>query len=287
MIVRSCIRIAAVMALRNSTWADERVYDSENTPLSEAVKSANAPFVVVYTEDVDDTIEGSDMLSPEKRQMKLVVELGIAGMIPQTDGGSVVEIPVTDDALERAVDMLEYQVASHLFHTPLNPWGELLRQFCPVVHSVASVRAGEAERGVRWAARQRTMIVDTIGDPVPGVILSNNHAISKFIAMAKNDEDMALGNVATLIESMISTVNAPTWRQAQAALGLTEEGVRGIGIAPPYATPDDEVDLKKVMFEQDHGEHSTADNVNDWVNPVDIGVPPKEPPIIPTEEMPV
>jgi len=270
MIIRSCIRMAAVKALRNSTWAEERCYDSETTPLQEAVKAAAKPFAVVYTEDLDDTIEGRDQLCPDKRNMKLVVEFGLAGRIEAVDGGSPVAIPATSDAMERAVDLFEYQIVTQLFHRPDNPWGELLRRMVPAVHSVASTRAGESERGVRWAARQRVMVVETIADPTPGEVLKASNPIFDFLTMARADEDMSLAKIPELIESLLSTTDRPTWRQAQAALGLTEDEVRGIGIAPPYLTPDDEVTTDKIRINSTDQDHATADNIDERVNTIDI-----------------
>lgn len=271
MIVRTCIRIAAVMALRQSTWAGERVYDSNNAPLSEAVDRNSLPFIVVFTDEDDNDIEGRDMLSAQRRDLKLTIEFGIASPVPQTTGGPNVEIPATDDAYERALDMLEYQIVTQLFNRPLNPWGELVRELVPVVHKVTSYRAGEAERGVRWAARQRMMMVDTVGEPIPGVVLAEGHPVAKFLALAKVNTDLKISGVAELIEGLLATADAPSWRQAQATLGFTNEEVRGIGIAPPYDTPDSEVLTSQIEFAQSE-EHSTVDNVGERVNTIEFEV---------------
>ena len=280
-LVRSCIRIAAVMALQGRTWAEATVYDSRNTPLDEAMRQENRPFITVFTDTDKKTVTGMDVNCAD-RELSVVFEIGIAGPVAkQEEGGPAVAIPATDRAFERAIDVLEWQVERALFHDPSNPWGELFRQLVTEVSEAEAARAGEAERGVRWAARYVSYQCDTIADPVSGKPLDDDHPVKRFIAMAKATTKPELIDAADLIEAQISGAAVPSWRQAQATLGLTEQGVRGIGIGPPYATPDTLTKVALVGFEP-QGDRFTLVNVDERLNALDL--PDDGAPVIVPEE---
>ena len=50
------------------------------------------------------------------------------------------------------------------------------------------------------------------------------------------EADEELSDLARYWRQLIAGTIVPEWRQAQAALGLTQAGVRGIGIAPQDET---------------------------------------------------
>jgi hypothetical protein len=269
MIVRSCVRIAAVMAIRGNTWADDRVYDSNNTPLAEALRQEPAPFVSIFTDDDEGKVDGRDVLHVDSHELKLTVEFGIAGPFEKDEGDKSIVIPATDDAFERVVDVLERQIACALFHDPKNSWGEIFRGLVIACSKTASKRAGEAERGARWAARQRVFTVETVSDPTPGAPIGGDHPIAAFIAACRADSDTGLDGVADMIEALIGDAAAPTWRQAQAMLGLMDAEVRGIGLAPPYPMPDDETPAELIGFTPGDDEF-TDENVAVVINPDDL-----------------
>ena len=76
-------RMSAVAALRGSTWADDRVFDSDNTPLSQALtlNAAAKPYIVVYT-DSDSRVDqnGTDVYGMT-RELNLVLEIGVASKV--------------------------------------------------------------------------------------------------------------------------------------------------------------------------------------------------------------
>lgn len=256
MILRSCIRIAAVLALRNSTWAKACVYDSNNAPLETAVQDAAAPFLTVFTDSDKRMLNGRDIAIAE-RELQVVVEIGIANRIEAVDeGGPVVAVPSSDDAFERALDVIEHQVLSALVMDPANEWGEFFKQFVTSVKSVTSERAGEAERGTRWAARGVTLTVDTISDPVPGEVLAADHPVARFLARLAGHEDVGLATVAELLRSALSVTNAMSWEQAAAVLGLARDEANKLGIEEPFtdttipeSEPDDPNSLPAVEVE--------------------------------------
>lgn len=232
-IIRPCLRLATVAALRDRTWCETRVLDSDNSPLAEALMVANAPYIVVYSDDDDrENIEGFD-LAGTKRGLLLVIEFAIAGAINPTEGGTTIRIPATDAAFELALDVIETQITNALLHDPTSAWGEMWRELAVNTDKVSSKRGGSAEQGARWAARQLLLLIDTDADPPAGVLVREDHPIRKFIAMARAAPELNIAGAVDIIEAALPTVEAPTWRQAQAWLGLTEGAVRGIGLAPP------------------------------------------------------
>jgi hypothetical protein len=230
-VVRSCLRIATVAALRDKTWAETRVIDSDNGPLENAIKADPTPYIVCYTDDDDrEEIDGFD-LAGAKRALVIVLEFGLASAITPMDGGTKMRIPATDGAFELALDIIETQIVTALVHDPTSAWGELWRELAMRFDLKAhSKRGGSSEGGSRWAARQLVLHVDPIADPPPGVLIDPDHPVRRFLTAARAD---GFASAADLIEASISTVAAPVWRQAQAWLGLTEAAARGIGLGPP------------------------------------------------------
>lgn len=246
-IVRACIRVAAVAALRDRGWADVKVFDSDNRPFEAGIKEEPAPYVVVFTDDDNQNeVEGRDVAG-SARSLSLVVEFGIAAPLPAlaTDEDPPntirVAVPPTDAAYELTLDAIDTAVVNALILDPRSAWGEIIRDLAPRIMSVTGRRGGAADKGVRWAARQRIFEIEPIIDPAPGVVLGENHPISKFLAaVAAAPEALDVAGAGTFIEKMLSTSQDWTWRVAQASLGLTVEEVRGIGVAPAVITDDTE-----------------------------------------------
>jgi hypothetical protein len=231
-IVRACLRIAAVMAVREAGWPGTRVSDTSNAPLGEAVQKNPAPFVSVFTELDEMTIEGRDIYAGDRR-LTLAFEFGLAGPVKQAKGGPAVAIHEADSPYERAVDLLESRIDAAFIGDPRGPWGEICRGLCTNIHETRSQRAGDTSKGVRWAARQKIFVVNTVADPVPGQMLDEGTAIMKFLALATDNPNADVAELATLIRAELAAAPDIVWRQVQAMLGLTIDEVRGIGVAPP------------------------------------------------------
>lgn len=233
-LIRPVIRMCAVAALRDRTWAESRVFDSNNTPLIDALKEETKPYITVYTDDDTRTnISGLDVYLTERR-IALTIELGVASAVVVENKGTALKIPQTDQAMEALIDFMEGQVIAALIGDPMSAWGEILRGLINKVDRMPSIRGGSADRGTRWAARQLTLIVDTISDPAPGVVLPDGHPIRQFIALARTPAQSAVGmaEAANLIEVVMNETPASGWRQAQALLGLTNRGIYATGIVP-------------------------------------------------------
>lgn len=280
-IVRTCVRVAAVEAIRDHLWKGTRVFDSNNSPLDDTVREKDTPFVSVFTDTDERTVSGRDVFAaPQKLQ--IVIEFGLGGAIP---AGETVEVgvPATDSGFERALDAIERHVLLALVHNPKSAWGEIWRNMVNEISSAKSDRGGEAERGGRWAARALTIVCDCVADPPVGRPVDSDHPVAAFIAAAKAAADDGLKTVAAFVESQIMSTALPDWRIAQGQLGLAEAEVRGIGIAPPYGAPDDEVDLAAIglhptgpLFDEDAAE--AVVNPQELPEPASPAPVPQEPP---------
>jgi hypothetical protein len=271
-VVRSCMRLCTIAALRDRTWAENRVFDSDNAPLDQSIKEQPTPYVVVFTDDDEhEEIQGFDFVGSQ-RDMLIIIEFGLAAAIT-IDDERTIRIPATDGGFEIALDMLERQIIHALLHDPFSAWGELWRGLAmKLSQRASSKRGGSAEGGARWAARQLLLHVDTFADPPAGVVLPDNHPIRQFIAAARISAIQGMPAAAELIEASLATVPISSWRQAQAWLGLTEFAARGLGLGPPVI-PQEPLSTTTGLGSDDTGmveEHEVSTYVGD--------AEPKEPP---------
>lgn len=230
-LIRAVIRTCAVAALRDKTWAENRVYDSDQTPLSEALYGTESkPYILVYTDTDDiDAPTGREIYKGE-RSMSLVIEIGVAHAIK--NGGDVVLVfNATDSGMELAVDVIETQVKAALVGDPRSPWGDLFKRLIHSIKRVSSRRGGQGEKGIRYAARRTTFVVDTIYDIAPGVSPDAGHPIWDFIAMARAETGLGVADVGTIMNNLVTVEAVPPWRVAQAYLGLSTDQVKTI--TPP------------------------------------------------------
>lgn len=235
-IIRTVIRMTAVGAIRSAyTWAQDRVYDSDNTPLADALKGMDVPkpYIVVYT-DTDNKLDinGVDVYSV-KRNLSLTVEIAVASGIKTIEGVTTIDLPHTDAAMELILDIVEGQTFTALFGDVHNEWCELLKRLVVNVERIPSERGGRAVQGVRWAARRSTFVLDTMDDFPMGVVSEDGYVVNDFIALARTlPDNNDLHHAANVIDLVINKTAYPTWEQAQAWLGLTLAGIRATGIAP-------------------------------------------------------
>jgi len=227
-------RMCAVAALRGQTWADKRVFDSDNTPLSRAlVQNEEAkPYIVVYT-DVDNRSEnnGTD-LTAMRRELALTLEIGVASKVDGKTGEAEIKIPLTDEGMEIALDMVEQQALSALFGDPQNEWAELLKSLVISVERVSGQRGASSDRDHRWAARQVSIVCDVVSDVPHGVPISEEHPIYLFTEVSKRHPEAEMDHAAEICTAMVNDKTSPQWEQVQAALGVRRLGLRAIGLAP-------------------------------------------------------
>jgi hypothetical protein len=233
-ISRMLTRMCAVAALRGTTWADDRVFDSDNTPLSQALalNAAAKPYIVVYT-DSDNRLDiDSTDLYGVRRELNLCLEIGVASKVEGEAGGVQLKTPLTDEGMEIALDMVEDQAIAALFGNPQSDWAELLKGFVMRVNRVSGQRGASADRDRRWAARQLSVICDVIGDLPPGVPAGPDHPIRLFVETSKNHPEAGMEHIAEICKALLSSKAAPNWEQIQATYGGRRLAMRAIGLAP-------------------------------------------------------
>jgi hypothetical protein len=226
--------MCAVAALRGTTWADDRVFDSDNTPLSQALalNAAAKPYIVVYT-DSDNRLDiDSTDLYGVRRELNLCLEIGVASKVEGEAGGVQLKTPLTDEGMEIALDMVEDQAIAALFGNPQSDWAELLKGFVMRVSRVSGQRGASADRDRRWAARQLSVICDVIGDLPPGVPAGADHPIRMFIKTSERHPEAGMEHVAEICSALLSSKVAPKWEQVQATYGGRRLAMRAIGLAP-------------------------------------------------------
>ena len=227
-------RLCAVAAMRQRTWADDRVFDSDNTPLSQALtlNEEAKPYIVVYTDaDNRQEVQGHDLYN-SRRELNLVLEIGVASKVEGEKGGTTLKTPLTDEGMEIALDMVEDQALAAMFSDPRNDWSELLKTFVIGVTRVVGQRGASSDRDRRWAARQLGIICDVVSDLPIGVAVPRTHPIRQFISVAKDNPEAGMEHIAEICTALCNQTARPNWEQVQAALGVRRLGLRAIGLAP-------------------------------------------------------
>jgi hypothetical protein len=225
-ILRTVIRSIAVGALRDQTWAQERVADSSMTPIAQAVYGGPAkPYIVVYTDrdDISPVLAKAEVYNGQTRMLQLTLEIGVASAVRDPSGKLTFVIANTDEGMELACDITAHQALAALIGNPQSRWGDLFKQITRKVHRIQSVRGGQSGQGVKYAARRIIIYMSTMFDVEPGVVLGDNHPVNKFIALANSNPFLHVADTAKVIQPLLANVAAPTWQQAQGFLGLDRE----------------------------------------------------------------
>lgn len=236
-LLRAVIRTTAVGALRDQTWAQERVADSSMTPIAQAVYGGlPKPYILVYT-DRDDIspVQGKGQLyRGDNRLLQLTMEIGVASSIRDPTGKLQLQIANTDEGMELACDVTQAQAIAALDGEPLSLWGDLFKRMVHI-RRVLTVRGGQSGQGVKYSARRVVLAMQTqCFDVMPGVVLPSTHPINTFIALARSNPFLKTQDTSNVIQPLLPNINAPTWRQAQAFLGLDNQAIRALN---PDGTP--------------------------------------------------
>jgi len=235
-------RNLTVLALLDKTLAESNVQSSLLVPLNELGKDEVAPVIAVFTDAMraeDVQIDGNDLLAAQGT-VTLALEIGCVGKAPSTDGkGIETWLPNTDEGMEMTIDVIRRQALVEL-QSGTSIWASLWRDCRIKTRGIVVERGSAIERGVRLAAKRTELRVELVADPVPG------QALPKFWAdcLAAFDADERTSDLAKTLRLLASGEEMPIWRSWQADLGLTDAGVRGLGIVPSDdAGPDDQLTL--------------------------------------------
>jgi hypothetical protein len=240
-LLRPIIRTCAVGALRDRTWAENRVYDSDLTPLAEAVLGTAAkPYIVVYT-DNDDRAPASvgEMYAGTTRLLQLAIEIGVASAVhdPDNEDNIVIKFSSGDEGLEWACDVIESQAIAALYGDPYSDWGDLLKRFAPTVRRMPSRRGGQSERGIKFAARRTVFVLSTIYDFAPGVVPVPGSPVWDFLRLCRASPALGVVDRASIVEQLLTQTANPDWRIAQAYLGMDTQSIKNVnpdGVPLPW-----------------------------------------------------
>jgi hypothetical protein len=70
----------------------------------------------------------------------------------------------------------------------------------------------------------------TIADIPPGSVLAPAHPVRTFISLARATPSLGIVDVATIVEDLLETTDAPAWRKAQAYLGISTQQALNIQV---------------------------------------------------------
>jgi hypothetical protein len=255
--LRPIIRTCAVGALRDKTWAESRVYDSDLTPLAEAVLGQAAkPYIVVYT-DVDDRTpeSGGELYNGRTRMLQLALEIGVASAIhdPNQSDNIVIKFSSADEGMEWACDIIESQAIAALFGDPYSDWGDLIKRFAPTVHKMPSRRGGQSEKGIKFAARRTVFVLSTINDFAPGVVPVPGSPVWDFLRLCRASQALGVVDRAGIVEQLLSTEANADWRIAQAYLGLDTQSIKNLnpdGVPLPWGKQGIETPVEQPPLDQ-------------------------------------
>lgn len=200
-LIRSGIRIAAVLALKNATQAGALVFDSRMAAIDELALEKSSPVISVYTDEhqMKGFIPGQGI-----PHLNLIVEMSFAHFTQSQAVDStghplfedeqqttpVLEYslwqPNTDTRMELALDLMEQQVMDALFATE-TPAGAILEELTLKREMQSSQRAvfGK-DHGNRLAARQVFFTFSVLNDTQPGAQIHTG--LERLFALMESDE---------------------------------------------------------------------------------------------------
>lgn len=165
-LARACLRLAAVAALRDQTFAGPRVFDSRIGPLDTLAPEGVGAVITVWTEQDDGpALSSQNGGTPFRPTVDLVIELQM--VIAGTSEGGTFSIgnPETDRELEASLDTLEARVVEVLLDDVSIANAELFRRAFIRANSRSSVRFVEPTDGTRLAVRYLTIKFEVPDNP--------------------------------------------------------------------------------------------------------------------------
>lgn len=244
-LVVNALRICAVKALTGVTSVGDYVFDSVIDP-RDLLSDEAMPVICVYADYGHRDVEGLDMFSPKEHTVYLSFEMSVARAVTVSAGENdeqvEFEFAATDGGQETFLRCLAYEVERALLSE--TPWASMFRRVAFRASPAENEkwkwdRGSSAENGRRFAILRSTLNIDVISEPVPGCPLTRIWS-DLFELFAADDEVAQMGEY---MRALIESPAVPSWRQAQRALGLTDEGVRALGIAPVDETETGEAAL--------------------------------------------
>lgn len=229
-LVNLVFRNLTVLALTGQTLAGDEVRSSVLVPLNELKDGNPVPMIAVFTDTVradDAHIDGNDLFGAEAA-VTLAIEIASVGKVPPNDQANLETfIPETDEGLEMTIDVIARQAIVAL-QSGDSVWAKLWRDCRLKTKGMTVERGASIEKGVRFAARRIELQMCLLSDPIPGATLAK-FWLDCFAAF---DADDRMKNLSGMLRRLAQGDELPDWRTWQTELGLTDAGIRAIGVAP-------------------------------------------------------
>jgi hypothetical protein len=239
----AAIKIAAVRSLKGRTSVDDAVFDSAVEPF-DALRDQGAPVIVISCDTGKRDVEGRDLFGASQ-VIDLSVDMFVAQAVTVDAGATEIRIPASDEGNEIYLRSLAYEVEKVLL-ADQSAWPELFRRLwfrAPNQDFSEWDRGAIADKGRRQALLRSIYKVETVADPIPG---AEPEGVWHDLLTAM-EADPELSDLSRYWRQLIAGTSVPDWQQAQAALGLTQAGIRGIGLAPEDDTkPGDAAQIAEI-----------------------------------------
>lgn len=237
----AALRLCAVKSIVGATSVGGLVFDSVVDPV-DLIGDKPQPSIIVYADAGTFNVKDASLFEAAQN-VDLTIEqfIGSAVTVDAGTDQSRVELRVAekDAAHEDYLRALSYEVKKALLRRDgVSPWPDLFRRFW-VRGAQDNLsqwdRGANSEHGSRFAFLRTVYRLETVDDPVPGAPLPQ--LWTDLLAAMAADADLAA--TADWWRALIVTPAAPTWRQAQEQLGLTDAATAALGEAPVSGTLDD------------------------------------------------
>lgn len=229
-LVAYALRTTLQQALLNRTHAEDRVYDSLITPIAQLTQTEALPLIIVSTDDDEgDLREGNRRLTLSNRNLQIIIETTLAGGYTVEAGVATVDIPHTDDGMEKLLDFMAHRVRRAMLD-PASPWADLFLGFLGTTKRFFSRRGASDENGTLFAARQLVIVCDPADEPDFGVPVDPECLWGQLLAKMRETDGLA--GYADVLEAEILGAPLSDWQAEQARLGIRRDGATGIGFGP-------------------------------------------------------
>lgn len=240
-LARIVTRSAMVEALKGRTIVGDNVLDSEIGAIDvgadgSAHSRKDNPFVAVYTDDSEATIEANEVRSLVSNGLvDLVFEYGITStMTVSADDGSgqITEVGIlaTDANFQFTLDVIARQIVDVL-SDPANPWAEIARRMSVRYSKHVRKNAMNDDDGVRLAAQQMRITAELIDDPVLGCPLEAGSVYADYLDLLDASPNPDHQTRSTFLKGLF-VPGGEDWALAQRRLGLTAEELLALGLGP-------------------------------------------------------
>lgn len=165
---RTCLRLAAVAAIRNVTLAGDNVFDSRIGELPTFVPGEIKPVVTVFTEEQSgDAVSHQQGGPPFRATVDLIFELAmLIAQVEDTDESQMtLATPATSSDMEASLDFLEAQIGIALFESYAGV-SVAFRKAYNRIHSSSSQRFVQPTAGDRVAMRYVTIKAEVVDNPI-------------------------------------------------------------------------------------------------------------------------